>query len=64
MNRFQRTRRSLLALSAAAAAFPRTAWGQAEPSKPAQIVVNDSGGDMQNAMRTAFYSEYEKRYGI
>ena len=24
-------------------------WAQAEPPKPAQIVVNDSGGDMQNA---------------
>ena len=64
MNRFQRTRRSLLALGGAAWAFPRITWGQAEPPKPAQIVVNDSGGDMQNAMRSAFYSEYEKRYGI
>src|SRR4029078_4425993 len=63
-NRFQRTRRSLLALSGVAAVFPRITWAQAEPAKPAQIVVNDSGGDMQNAMRTAFYSEYEKRYGI
>ena len=33
-------------------------------SDKGEIVVNDSGGDMQNAMRTAFYSEYEKRYGI
>jgi putative spermidine/putrescine transport system substrate-binding protein len=39
--------------------------GQAqEPPKPAQIVINDSGGDMQNAMRSVFYSEFEKRYGI
>ena len=64
MTRFQRTRRSLLALGGAAWALPRLTWAQAEPPKPAQIVVNDSGGDMQNAMRTAFYSEYEKRYGI
>ena len=35
-----------------------------EPPKPAQIVINDSGGDMQNAMRSIFYSEFEKRYGI
>jgi putative spermidine/putrescine transport system substrate-binding protein len=40
------------------------ASAQTEPPKPAQIVVNDSGGDMQNAMRKAFYSEFEKRYGI
>ena len=40
------------------------AYGQAEPPKPAQIVVNDSGGAMQNAMRAAFYAEFEKRYGI
>src|SRR5688572_13765716 len=39
-------------------------WAQAEPPKPAQIVINDSGGDMQNAMRRIFYSEFEKRYGI
>ena len=32
------------------------AYGQAEPPKPAQIVVNDSGGAMQNAMRAAFYA--------
>jgi putative spermidine/putrescine transport system substrate-binding protein len=51
MNKFQRTRRSLLALGGLAAAVPRIAWGQAEPAKPAQIVVNDSGGDMQAAMR-------------
>jgi putative spermidine/putrescine transport system substrate-binding protein len=38
--------------------------GAGGAAKPAQIVVNDSGGDMQNAMRTAFYSEYEKRHGI
>ena len=64
MKKYQRTRRSLLALGGAACVFPRLTWGQAEPPKPAQIVVNDSGGDMQNAMRQAFYNEYEKRYGI
>ena len=35
-----------------------------EPPKPEQIVVNDLGGAMQNAMRKAFYDEFEKRYGI
>src|SRR3954468_24382153 len=37
---------------------------QGEPPKPAQIVINDSGGSMQNAMKKAFYDEFEKRYGI
>jgi len=64
MNKYQQRRRSLLALGGAALALPRIAWTQSEPPKPSQIVVNDSGGDMQNAMRHAFYSEYEKRYGI
>jgi putative spermidine/putrescine transport system substrate-binding protein len=41
-----------------------SALAQAEPKKPGQIVINDSGGDMQNAMRKVFYSEFEKRYGI
>jgi putative spermidine/putrescine transport system substrate-binding protein len=35
-----------------------------EPPKPAQIVFNDSGGEMTKAMREAFYAEFEKRYGI
>jgi len=48
----------------AALAISGAARAQTEPPKPAQIVVNDSGGDMQNAMRKAFYSEFEQRYGI
>jgi putative spermidine/putrescine transport system substrate-binding protein len=35
-----------------------------DPPKPAQIVFNDSGGDMTKAMREAFYAEFERRYGI
>ncbi len=50
------------ALLAAAVAVPASA--QSEPPKPEQIVINDSGGDMQSAMRRIFYSEFEKRYGI
>ncbi|MCC6471535.1 MAG: ABC transporter substrate-binding protein [Alphaproteobacteria bacterium] len=49
---------AMLALAATAA------MAQTEPPKPAQIVINDSGGAMQNAMRKAFYDEFEKRYGI
>ena len=40
------------------------AGAQAEPPKPTQITVNDSGGAMQGAMKKAFYDEFEKRYGI
>src|SRR6187549_3586711 len=64
MKQFQKRRRSLLALGGAAAVLPRIAFGQSEPPKPAQIVVNDSGGEQQAAMRAAFYSEFEKRHGI
>jgi len=35
-----------------------------EPAKPAQIVINDSGGDMQATMRKIFYKAFEDRYGI
>jgi putative spermidine/putrescine transport system substrate-binding protein len=41
-----------------------TALAQSEPPKPSQIVVNDSGGDMQNAMRKVFYSAFEKTNGV
>ncbi|MCC7046359.1 MAG: hypothetical protein IT562_06575, partial [Alphaproteobacteria bacterium] len=52
------TAAAMLVLAATAAT------AQTEPPKPAQIVINDSGGAMQNAMRKAFYDEFEKRYGI
>ncbi|MEO8280855.1 MAG: ABC transporter substrate-binding protein [Ideonella sp.] len=37
---------------------------QAQPAKPPQIVVNDSGGATQAANRKTFYTDFEKRYGI
>ena len=49
---------------AALAAAAGPAFGQAEPPKPAQIVVNHSGGSMGTAMRKAFFASYEKKYGI
>jgi putative spermidine/putrescine transport system substrate-binding protein len=52
------------ALAAAGLAGISAASAQSEPPKPAQIVINDSGGDMQATMRKVFYSEFEKRYGI
>lgn len=41
-------------------------WAQqkAEPPKPESIVVNAAGGAVNKALREAFFSEYEKRYGI
>ena len=33
-------------------------------AKPAQIVVNHSGGSMGSAMRKAFFNGFEKKYGI
>src|SRR5215831_1899463 len=57
-------RRSLKAAAIVATSWLVPAvWAQ-EPPKPAQIVFNDSGGDMTKAMREAFYSEFERRYGI
>src|ERR1044072_6890041 len=54
---------SLLGGAAAVGASGR-ALAQAEPPKPAQIVVNHSGGSMGSAMRKAFFNGFEKNYGI
>lgn len=56
--------RVLMVSAALAVGSVGPGWAQAEPPKPAQIVINDSGGDMQSAMRRIFYSEFEKRHGI
>jgi putative spermidine/putrescine transport system substrate-binding protein len=48
----------------ALAQTPAAGAAQAEPPKPDQIVVNDSGGSMGSAMRKAFFTTYEKKYGI
>lgn len=53
-----------LAVTTALLCGSGAAFAQSEPKKPAQIVINDSGGDMQNAMRKVFYSEFENRHGI
>src|SRR5262245_17068889 len=64
MQRLWKKSLALAGVALAALAQMPMASAQTEPPKPAQIVVNDSGGDMANAMRKAFYSEFEKRYGI
>jgi putative spermidine/putrescine transport system substrate-binding protein len=55
---------TVLALGLAPAVWAQTQPPKPEPPKPAQIVINDSGGEMQSAMRKVFYTEFEKRYGI
>src|SRR5882672_12919305 len=66
MNTNRMRRRDLVSLLGGAAAMgvAGPAFGQAEPAKPAQIVVNHSGGSMGSAMRKAFFNGYEKKYGI
>ena len=67
MNDKKLTRRETMALLGSAAAVGVSAgpaFGQAEPPKPASIVVNHSGGSMGSAMRKAFFTTYEKKYGI
>ena len=55
----------LLALSGTAATgLPALAFAQAAPPKPESIVVNAAGGAVNKALREAFFSEFEKRYGI
>ncbi|HSQ10341.1 MAG TPA: ABC transporter substrate-binding protein [Burkholderiaceae bacterium] len=65
----QRDRRKavsqLLSLSGGVAiGIPRLAFGQAAPPKPASIVVNAAGGAVNKSLREAFFSEFERRYGI
>ena len=59
-------RRQVVSLmgGAAAATLAGPAFAQAEPPKPAQLVVNHSGGSMGTAMRKAFFNGFEKKYGI
>ena len=67
MNDKKLNRRETMALLGSAAAVGMSAgpaFGQAEPPKPASIVVNHSGGSMGSAMRKAFFATYEKKYGI
>ncbi len=58
-----RRRQAIGLAGAAVATGAAQAFGQ-EPPKPAQIVVNHSGGSMGAAMRKAFFTGYEKKYGI
>jgi len=63
-----RSHRLTLAAAAFAAAgalgIAPPATAQTEPAKPAEIVVNASGGAQEAGARKAFYEEFEKRTGI
>lgn len=61
-SRYNLSRRSFAAGLAAGAIAGRAQ--AAEPAKPAQIVINDSGGAMGTWMRKAYFDDFEKRYGI
>ncbi|MBK9607549.1 MAG: ABC transporter substrate-binding protein [Betaproteobacteria bacterium] len=54
----------IVLLACAATLVPAGAALAQAPAKPAQIVVNDSGGATQAANRKTFYTEFEKRHGI
>jgi putative spermidine/putrescine transport system substrate-binding protein len=62
-SRKMRRRQAIGLAGATVVAGAAPAFGQ-EPPKPAQIVVNQSGGSMGAAMRKAFFTTYEKKYGI
>jgi putative spermidine/putrescine transport system substrate-binding protein len=53
-------RRQLLAASAA---LPAPALAQ-QPARPSQIVVNASGGAMEQLFRRSYFAEFERRHGI
>ena len=54
----------IVLFACAATLVPAGAALAQAPAKPAQIVVNDSGGATQAANRKTFYTEFEKRHGI
>jgi putative spermidine/putrescine transport system substrate-binding protein len=61
---FRNARGLTLGALAIGLALAHVAPASAQADKPTQIVINDSGGDMQKAMRSIFYSEFEKRNGV
>ncbi|MBI2205448.1 MAG: ABC transporter substrate-binding protein [Candidatus Rokubacteria bacterium] len=66
---FSFERRVVLVGVVASAALLAATVGRApaqkpEPRKPDHIVVNAAGGAVNKALREAFFSEFERRYGI
>jgi putative spermidine/putrescine transport system substrate-binding protein len=59
-----RTRREVLAATAAALAMPRLAFAQVEPPKPKQLIFNASGGSQIATLRESYLNDFEKETGI
>ena len=59
-----RTRREILAATAAAVVMPRVAFAQAEPPKPKQLIFNASGGSQIASLRENYLNDFEKETGI
>src|SRR5258708_35750475 len=59
-----RTRREVLAATAAALAMPRVAFAEGEPPKPKQLVFNASGGSQIASLRENYLNDFEKETGI
>ncbi len=57
------TRRGLIG-SGIATALPLPAFAQGAPAKPDHIVVNASGGSMQELFRRTYEAEFTRRHGI
>jgi len=56
--------KKVIAAVATAALQLSTTAGAQTPPKPAQVVVNDSGGATQAANRKTFYTSFENKHGI
>ena len=59
-----RTRREVLAATAAALAMPRVAFAEGEPPKPKQLIFNASGGSQIASLRENYLNDFEKETGI
>ena len=62
--RAMKTRREVLAATAAALAMPRVAFAQGEPPKPKQLIFNASGGSQIASLRENYLNDFEKQTGI
>ena len=59
-----KTRREVLAATAAALAMPKVVFAQGEPPKPKQLIFNASGGSQIASLRENYLNDFEKETGI
>src|ERR1700726_1004112 len=62
--RAMRTRREVLAATAAALVMPRVAFAEGDPPKPKQLIFNASGGSQIASLRENYLNDFEKETGI